>query len=295
MINANDRWGLLLAFIGPALLGLAIAMSRYAYQGGTNGITIATGRALFMVLALTLICHLTGRRLQLPLYDRLHCTGMGFLLVMMAYGNVGSVQFISVGLAALLFYTFPPMVAGLHALILRERLPLIKVAAIAIAFLGLMLMLGVSLQDSDWRGIVLALGAAISTAWHAIWLARKLPARDPLVITWHMAIVAAIVMLVFSLVTDSVQLPTAAIGWFGLLSVTLLQASGMPLYFAAITRIGAMKTAMISNIQPVVSIVAAFLLFAELLSLAQFFGGGLVLFGIWLMQWYDNRAATINT
>ena len=43
------------------------------------------------------------------------------------------------------------------------------------------------------------------------------------------------------------------------------------------------------NVQPLISIVLAFLLFGELMSVAQFAGGAMVLFGVWLMQQIDTR------
>jgi DME family drug/metabolite transporter len=292
--NANERLGLLLAAVGTASLGLAIALSRIAYEGGTNGFTVASARTLLMLLELYLICRLGRRRLHIPLRDWLHCLGLGALMTLMAYGNVGSVEFIPVGLAALLFYTFPPVVAMIHAIVLRERLPLWKWLAVIIAFTGIALMLGVSLADSDWRGVALALSAGFATAWNAVWLMRKLPGRDPFVISFHMAAVAAPILLALSLFTGNIQLPFSPGGWFGLCAVAILQAAGLPLYFAAITRIGSLKTAMISNVQPLTSIVAAFLLYGELLSAPQFFGGALVLFGIWLMQWYDSRHSALS-
>ena len=173
-IDPNDRLGLLFAVVGTIGLGLAVALSRFAYEGGANGLTVASTRSIFMLIELYLICLLTQRQLRLPLRDWLHCCGLGALMVMMSYGNVGSVEFISVGLAALLFYTFPPVIALIHTLVLREPLSLFKWLMITLAFFGLLLMLSVSLGDSDWRGVALALSASFCTAWNAVWLMRRL-------------------------------------------------------------------------------------------------------------------------
>ena len=84
-------------------------------------------------------------------------------------------------------------------------------------------------------------------------------------------------------------MPDLPIGWLGLILVVVLQASAIPLYFLAIPRIGALKSAMVSNVQPVVSIVAAYVLYRELLSPAQFVGGAMVLGAVWLMQRFDRK------
>ena len=126
----------------------------------------------------------------------------------------------------------------------------------------------------------------------AVWLARKVAHVDAVVLTLHMALVAAPILVGITLSTDSVDWPDADVGWAGLAGVVALQCAAMPFYFVAIPRIGALRSAMVSNVQPVVSIVAAYLLFAELLSTAQLLGGALVLGGIGLAQWHDAREAS---
>ena len=285
----TDRVGLLMAVAAASGLGLAVAVSRFAYEGGTNGLTVASTRSTVAVIVLLAFCWLTRRRLHIAFKDWLHCAGLGALMSMMYYGNVGSVEFISVGLAALLFYTYPPIVAVIYALILREPVPLMKVVALAVAFAGLALMLGVSLGVSDWRGVALALGASVACAWNAVWLTRKVAHLDAVVVTLHMALVAAPILVGITLATGNVVWPDASVGWGGLIGVVALQCTAMPFYFVAIPRIGALRSAMVSNVQPVVSIVAAYLFFTELLSTAQLLGGALVVGGIALSQWYDNR------
>lgn len=287
--NPNERLGLALAITAASGLGLAVAVSRLAYDGGTNGLTVAMTRGLLLVFGLFVFCRLTGRRLRMPLRDHLHCLGLGVLMAMMFYGNVGSVQFIPVGLAALLFYTFPPIVAAIQIVIVREPVPLAKMAAVAFAFAGLAVMLGASLANSDPLGVTLALGAALAAAWNSVWIMRKLKHRDPLVLTFNMAIVAAILLCVITIGSGQLQAPVAAIGWLGLVLVVVLQASSIPLYFLAIARIGALKSAMVSNVQPVVSIVAAFALYRELLSAPQFIGGAMVFGAVWSMQYFDRK------
>ena len=286
----NDRGALLIAAAAASGLGLAVAVSRFAYEGGTNGLTIASARSTVAVVVLLLFCYCTGRRLRVTWAEWRNCAGLGVLMSMMYYGNVGSVEYISVGLAALLFYTYPPIVALIYALVLRERIAAPKVFALAIAFAGLARMLGASLGVSDFRGVGLALGASFACAWNAVWLARRVAHLDAVVVTLHMALSAAPILLIITFATGGLDVPDNASGWGGLLGVVALQCTAMPFYFYAIPRIGALRSAMVSNVQPVVSIVAAYLFFAEVITLVQFVGGVMVLAGIALAQWSDGRA-----
>ena len=290
ILDPGDTRGIVLALLSALGLGLAVAMARYAYEGGTNGLTVAAARSLALAACLYLYCRVTGRSLRLRPADRRRCAGLGVLMAVGFYGNVGAVEYISIGLTALLFFTFPPLIVLMQAVLDRSWPALAKVAALAIAFAGLATMLGASLGASDPRGVALVLGAAVAVALNSVGVVRLVSHVSPLVAMFHMAVTAAVVLPAIALATGSIRLPESEIGWAGMLAVIALQCASLPLYFVAIARIGAMKSAMLANIQPVTSIVAARALFDELLGVAQLAGGAMVLAGIMLMQWHDGRA-----
>ena len=285
----RQRLGIALGLIAATGLGLAVAISRLAYEGGTNGLTIASTRGSVLFLGIAAFCLLSGRNWRLGPRDLLPCMGLGLLAAMMFYGNVAAVQYISVGLTALLFFTFPPIIAVISIVFVREPVGFGRLLSIAIAFAGLALMLGVSADAVDWRGVVLALCAALAAAWHSVWLARRMGHLDIFVVTFHMTWVAAAALLGISLAVGGIHWPTLSVGWLGLIGVVALQALTVPCFFVAIPIIGAVKSGMIGNLQPLVSILAAYLLYGEVLSPLQWLGGGMVLTGVWLMQWSDRR------
>lgn len=278
-----------MALAAAAGLGLAVASARLAYTGGTNGLTLSATRGSLMTLLVLIVCLATGRRLRLQPAVWLHCVGLGLLLAMMFYGNIASVQFIPVGLAALLFYTYPPMVAIIDAILRRRAPDPVKLSAMLVSFAGLAVMLGASVAAVEPRGVITVLAAAVACAVHAVWLVRKVAHVDTLVATFHMSAVASLVLLFMLGVSGGFRIPVTGPGWIGFAGVVILQSASVPLYFAAIPRVGAVKSAMLSNIQPVMSIAAAFVLFGELLAPVQITGGCMVLGGIWIMQWHDAR------
>ena len=289
MLNPGDARGVVLALLSAVGLGLAIALARYAYEGGTNGLTVAAVRSLALAVVLFLYCRATGRTLGLQRADRRRCALLGLMMAMGFYGNVGAVEFISIGLTALLFFTFPPLIGVIQAVLDRSWPALAKVAALATAFAGLATMLGASLGASDPRGVALVLGAAIAVALNSVGIVRMVGHINPVVAMFHMAVTAAVALPVLALATGSVQLPVSGTGWAGMLAVIALQCMSLPLYFVAVARIGALKTAMLANLQPVTSIFSARVLFGELLGAAQLVGGAMVLAGVMLLQWHDGR------
>ena len=104
-----------------------------------------------------------------------------------------------------------------------------------------------------------------------------------------MALIAACTLLVVALATNALNQPETAGGWAGMVGVALLQASGIPLFYIALADIGPERSSMFNNVQPVVSIIAAYALFGEVLTLPQWLGAAMVLGGIALMQWFAMR------
>lgn len=282
--------GTALALLSAIGLGLAIAVARYAYEGGTNGLTIAIVRSVVLVAGLFLFCRVTGRSLGLRRADRRRCAGLGVLMAVGFYGNIGAVEYISIGLAALLFFTFPPLIGLIQAVLDRTWPGVAKSTALVTAFAGLATMLGASLGTSDPRGVALALAAAVAVALNAVAMPRAVGHVHPMVAMFHMAVTAAVVLPALALTVGEVRWPVSATGWAGMWGAVALQCASLPLFFVAIARIGPLKSAMLSNIQPVTSIVAAGLLFGELLGAAQFAGGAMVLAGVVLIQWHEARS-----
>ena len=293
--DPTDAVGIAFALAAAMGFGLAVAVSRFAYEGGTNGFTVASFRSCVATLVVLALCMVTGRSLRVTRREWLHLSGLGVLLSVLFYGNVGAVEYISIGLAALLLFIYPTMIATMEAVLTRTVPAPAKVAALVIAFAGMFLMLGVSFGASHPLGIALALAAALATATNAVWYVRAVRHVDIMVATLHMTIAATVTILVVSALGGSFVLPVDAAGWGGLLGVVALQSGLAPVYFAGIARIGALKSGMLANIQPVTSIVAAFLLFGEWLTPVQLLGGAMVIAGILIMQRHDARAAVEGT
>jgi len=250
---------------------------------------VSTARAVFGAALVGAICLATGRSFRVPRRFWSHLLWLGLLIGYMFYGNIGAVKYIPVGLGALLFFVYPPLVAIIISVLDQKRIGFWKAVALATSFFGLALMLGVDLAALDWRGVALALGAGIGCAINAVWIARVMRGMDMLVMTFYMTVIGGVGLILATLGTGGLTMPTSREGWFGALGVVILQGCSIPFFYASIPRIGPEKAAMLNNLQPVTSIALAYLLFAQALSPVQMFGGAMVLGGILLMQWQDRR------
>lgn len=156
------------AFWGVALvLGVALAFSssiilaRLVYRAGGDALTLLAARCVAAAALLYLVFRLHGEAPWLPRALTFPVLGIGLMVGSYAYGYLGSIQYIPVSLAVLIFYTNPLWVALLARLIERERLRPARRLALAFGFAGVALAIGVDVSAFDWRGLALAVYAAI--------------------------------------------------------------------------------------------------------------------------------------
>jgi drug/metabolite transporter (DMT)-like permease len=86
------------------------------------------------------------------------------------------------------------------------------------------------------------------------------------------------------LLDGGVELPTEPRGWIGVTGNAVSYAVGLTCLFAAIRRLGAIRTAIAANLEPVISVTLAALVLGEALSAPQAMGALVVLAGILLAQ-----------
>ena len=123
--------GLICAVLCSIGLGLAVALGRVAFDGGTTPLTVALCRAVFSIGFMASLSLVMGQSLRPPPGAWPHLLFLGLLFSHMAFGNIGSTKYIPVSLAALLFLVYPPMVALINTVLDRRPPGILKVSAIS--------------------------------------------------------------------------------------------------------------------------------------------------------------------
>ena len=141
---------------------------------------------------------------------------MGALLLVMSAGYLGAIAYIPVSLAALIFYTFPFYVAILASLTGREPMTRIKAAALVVAFAGLVLALGPSFDDLNWRGVACALAAALGMGITVAFGGPVLRQNDALVVNVCSNAWMALALGAYMAAAGGLALPTIGMVWLGL-------------------------------------------------------------------------------
>jgi drug/metabolite transporter (DMT)-like permease len=224
----------------------------------------------FIVIGLFML--VTRRSFALPRSAWPAVVALAIALAAMTLGYVTSVAFIPVGLAALLFYTYPLMVAAIAPRLEGRPLGRAMQATFLLAFLGLGLAIGPSFQQLDWRGIALALaGAAGATG---IFLAsRKLVQSTPvLTAAFYSNLIGAGLLLAAMTAFGELLLPRASSGWWALAAAGGFYILAVATQLLALRFLEAARAAVIFNLEPLVSIAFAALLLGERLTLLQSLG-----------------------
>ena len=261
---------------------LTLASVVYTAGGNVHALNLARSAA-FTVLMLGAVV-LARASLRMTRSQRAAACALGLLFCMELYAILLAIAFIPVGLAILIMYTYPLMVSAVAWLSGRERFTLDAGCAVLAAFAGLALALHSPEGLPDWRGVALALAAAVGLASLLIATERMLFALDRRVVVLHLSATATAAVVVVTAVLGELAWPAGTTGWLAFGGSTVFYALATFLLFAALELIGPFRTAVIDNAAPVFAIFLAAVLLDEHLSTVQIFGGALVIAAVVLVQ-----------
>jgi drug/metabolite transporter (DMT)-like permease len=200
-----------------------------------------------------------------------------------AGGYFAALERIDASLLSLLVYTFPAIVTVAAIVLGRERVDGRRLGALALTSGGLVLILsGAGTGALDPLAVVLGLGAAVVYSAYIL-LGERVAARmQPRVLATLVCTGAATTLTVGSAMLGELRPGDVTLaGWSWLACLAgVSTVAAISLFFAALRRIGPTTTAILSTIEPLVTVLLAFLVFAETLGALQLLGGAVMLSGV---------------
>lgn len=197
------------------------------------------------------------------------------------------------GTTAWIVATTPVFMAILGWLILKEGLSLVKILGIALAFFGVLLVVSdgnlasISIGKFGAPGDILILVSAVNWAVVSVLSRRGLKTTSASLFVFYMMLFgwlfASALFVGNGLIVEVPELTFN--GWLGITFLGIF-CSGLAYiaWYDALQALTTASTGVFLYIEPLIAMVVAFFILNEAITLASLVGGGIILFGVWLVN-----------
>jgi drug/metabolite transporter (DMT)-like permease len=278
----QQRTGAALVLASAVAFGVMPVFGKLAFQAGVG---VATLLCIRFLMAAPLLWGLTLARGGMPRMP------LGVMARALALGAVGyalqaglyflALQRMDAGVLSLILYSYPALVTGAAILLGREPANRRRLAALVTASAGLVLVVaGTGAGAFDLAGAALGAGAALAYTTYILVsdvVTAKVP---PLPLAALVATGAAVTLTATALLTGSFDTGFAAEGWLWLgLAAFVSTVVAVVLFFSGMSRVGPSTAAILSTLEPPVTVSLAFVTFGQGLGALQLLGALAVLGG----------------
>jgi len=282
--------GVLLVLLSGVAIAVVPTSAKLAFDAGANTLTVVTLRGVVGLALMALFMAAFGQSFRLPARTLIPSAAAGLAHALVAYGFIGSVAHIPVGLAVLIYATHPILLALVFHLQGRERLSPRKLALAFMVLIGLALVLGGGGAEPNVTGIALA-GLASLVVCRVILLGANAQrgGATSTQVNLIMIAVATIVCGIVTTVDGAWSLPAGAVGWLGLAGAGGGVTVGLVAFFAACRFVGPVRATMLSNVEPLFGVLFAVAVLGERLSSLQWTGVAVAVVALVLFEFRSAR------
>lgn len=272
--------GMALALSGAFFYGFNITFAKISAEMGVSAPMLVTGRVLVMIILALGLGLLMRASFRVPRDNigAMILLGLGSTGVSICY--LSSVAFIPITVAAVIFYTFPILIVLAAPFVDKKKITPALAFVVALAFIGVVLVLGMTSGDLDYRGILLATGASLSAAIQFFAGTRCRGASTASTLMWTQVIVLPFAAGAMHLTGTFAPMAT----FFAASTPVWLTIGGFVLGYGfqilALARISASVAGLAFCLEPVVAALTSAIVLGERLAPVQYFGGTLVIAAI---------------
>jgi drug/metabolite transporter (DMT)-like permease len=281
----KKRFTALLPGITAALsFSAADVFGKVVFNDGMDVLSFVTTRGVLTVIFFWIWLRVAPPMRRHTRRERLVAIGIGIMFAANIFGLLMAIQLLPLSIAILTYFIYPLLTGLVGVATGIDRATWRGMLAALGAFIGLAMMLGARLGDVELLGIVSALAAAVLRVVSLLITRSSLHNTDSRLNTWYSLGPSAAIFVVFSLVTQTWNPPQSSFGWAAFVAMSVTSTISVLTIFISITRIGAFRTALLMNLEPLVSTLASVAFLGEVLRPLQAFGGALMLVALCVFQ-----------
>jgi drug/metabolite transporter (DMT)-like permease len=273
--------------VSAACFGTLAVLTPLAYEAGAEPLQLLAWRFGFAALLFACVVGvrdvralaISGR--DLARFAILALTGYGAASVCFFF----ALKFTDAAVVAVLLYAYPALVTVASWVFLKERATWSRGIAVLVTFGGCATVVGLfgGVERVSWPGIALGIGAAVGYTLFNLLSHRWLPGRSQFVMmtyTFGIAAVGAVVLSAASRLSLSPARWSSAAWWLLGAIVLVPTFAAIILYLEGIRGLGPSQAAVVSTLEPLFTIILAWMILGQRLSWVQAAGATLVLGGV---------------
>jgi drug/metabolite transporter (DMT)-like permease len=210
----------------------------------------------------------------------------GLIQAVIAGLSMSALKYIPAGTLGFLFYTYPAWVAVIARLFHSEPLTKLRLFALALSLTGIFAMVGsgggLALHPV---GVALALGSAFLYAAYLPMIARMQKGHAETEISGYVSLGAAGFLAVGAAWFGQLTLALSPRAWWCVVGLAVFSTFvAFLLFFRGLQRLGPVRTAIVSTVEPFFTSVLGALLLAQPLTRRSVLGGVLIAVAVVLLQ-----------
>jgi len=208
----------------------------------------------------------------------------GVLYTAQALTYFTALRTLPASLCVLIVYLYPSLVVIGGWLFLHRQLSVWHVAAVVASFAGVVLLVG-GAEFQLATGLVFVFAALLVYTTFIFLGERFMADVPPVAASAVMMSGTAVVLCAIAAIEGRLALPSTAGGWaVGAAIAVVPTMIAISLFLAGLPRIGAARAALLSTVEPVVTVGLAVTLLGDRFSIGQAIGGALVLVAVVIVQ-----------
>lgn len=273
-------YGYLCATIAAATYGMNPLFAVPLYADGLTPADALLLRYTFAMLILFAMTRIFHQRLRIRASESFSLLALGIIMGASSLLLFESYNYMDVGIASTILFTYPLMVAVIMTLVFKERLRLLTIICLATATLGItFLYKGGSDATLSLPGTICVLTSALLYAIYLVWTNRPSMRKIPtLTLTFYVILSGTSVFVADILLRGTFHLPTTPLMWgCGMALAFLPTVVSFLCTTVAVQSIGSTPTAILGAIEPLTGILIGIFAFGESLTTRDSIGLMLIL------------------